>query len=208
MTNVLDMQVLKLNKNYVPLEIITVKDAFSKLASGRAEIVTIEDGTYCNYDIYSWTEASELKREFEEFSELDDWLDLSSLTIQVPRIIRCLFYDKVPIYGIKLNRKNIYARDHNTCQYCGKKFNTKELTLDHVIPKKQGGTNLWTNLVCACVSCNSKKGGRTPSEAGMKLKRKPFQPDYSPTMRIHIGNKKYHSWKNFLSDAYWNIPLE
>ena len=208
MVDVLDMKVLKLNKNYLPLGVITAREAFTKLSNKRAEIVTVEDGSYFNYDISSWAELSELKKELESFHEHDDWFDLSIMTLQVPRIIRCLYYDKDPHIGVKFNRRNVFARDNYTCQYCGKKFKTKQLTWDHVIPKSRNGVSAWNNLVCACFKCNSKKSNKTPKEANMKLIRKPYKPKYSPVFRTHISNVKYSSWKKFVSEVYWNCELE
>jgi len=108
---------------------------------------------------------------------------------------------------VKLNRRNIYARDASRCQYCGRAFSTRELTLDHVIPRVQGGENSWTNLVCACVRCNARKGGRTPSQAGMKLVRTPRQPKRNPAITIRLGSPRYQSWKAFLDEAYWTVEL-
>ena len=80
--------------------------------------------------------------------------------------LRLLHYDRVPKQRVRLNRRNIFARDGNHCQYCGKRFATSELSLDHVVPTCRGGDTSWENLVCACVRCNVRKGGRTPQEAG------------------------------------------
>jgi 5-methylcytosine-specific restriction endonuclease McrA len=118
-----------------------------------------------------------------------------------------LGYDRLPREQVKLNRRNIYARDGNLCQYCGKTFATKELTLDHVKPRVQGGGNAWTNLVCACVKCNARKGGRTPEQAGMRLIRTPIKPKRNPAISIRLGSPKYESWKAFLDEAYWTVEL-
>ena len=109
---------------------------------------------------------------------------------------------------VKFNRRNIYARDENRCQYCGRRFSTSELTLDHVVPRTLGGGATWTNLVCCCVKCNSRKGGRTPVEAGMRLTRKPFKPRRSPIIRLTIRNEKYRSWRHFVDEAYWDVELK
>jgi 5-methylcytosine-specific restriction endonuclease McrA len=131
-----------------------------------------------------------------------------SLEIRVPKIIRLVVYDKLPKASIKFNRKNIFARDRNKCQYCGKKFPTSELSLDHVIPRTQGGASNWKNIVCACTNCNKHKGGRRPAEAGMKLICEPVKPRHCPIIQLKLGSNKYNSWKQFLSDAYWSVPLE
>ena len=77
------------------------------------------------------------------------------LRIRIPRVILLDSYEMLPRSRVRFSRLNIYARDANQCQYCGKAFSTKELTLDHVVPRVQGGENSWTNLVCACVRCNA-----------------------------------------------------
>jgi 5-methylcytosine-specific restriction endonuclease McrA len=128
--------------------------------------------------------------------------------IQVPRVIRLVGYEKLPKQTVKFNRRNIFARDNNQCQYCGKKFPTSELSLDHVLPRSQGGQTTWENIVCACVSCNVRKGGRTPREASMALVRKPEKPKRSPMLNLKLTNSKYQSWKTFLENAYWSVELK
>ena len=127
--------------------------------------------------------------------------------IAVPRIIRLLFYDRLPKQTVKFNRRNIFARDRNRCQYCGKRFPTSELTLDHIVPRSRGGTMTWVNLVCACVRCNVRKGGRLPREAGLRLITEPIQPKRSPVITLRLTSDRYASWKQFLNAAYWNVEL-
>ncbi|MGZ3413414.1 MAG: HNH endonuclease, partial [Isosphaeraceae bacterium] len=98
----------------------------------------------------------------------DEFIRTVHFEIQVPRIIRLLAYDRLPRQKVKFNRRNIFARDGNRCQYCGRKFATSELSLDHVVPRSQGGRAAWENIVCACLKCNVRKGGRTPREASMR----------------------------------------
>ena len=127
--------------------------------------------------------------------------------VAVPRVIRLLGYDRLPRQNVKLNRRNIYARDNNTCQYCGKRFPTTELTLDHVIPRSLGGQSSGTNLVCACVRCNNRKGGRTPKQARMRLIREPMRPKRNPVISLRLGQDKYACWQAFLDNAYWSVEL-
>jgi len=131
-----------------------------------------------------------------------------SSEIQVPRVIRLLDYDKLPKQTVKFNRRNIFARDNNQCQYCGKKFPTSELSLDHVMPRSQGGQSTWENIVCACVACNVRKGGRTPKEAHMALIRRPEKPKRSPLLNLKLTHRKYQSWRTFLDNAYWSVELK
>ena len=104
--------------------------------------------------------------------------------------------------------RNIFARDNNQCQYCGKKFPTSELSLDHVIPRSQGGGTTWDNIVCSCVDCNVRKGGRTPRQANMTLIRKPEKPKRSPLLNLKLTQKKYQSWQSFIDNAYWTVDLK
>ena len=91
-----------------------------------------------------------------------------TFAIKLPSIIRLLKYVRVKNHNrVKFSRANIYARDDYTCQYCGKKFPSEDLTFDHVVPVALGGQKRWDNIVAACFRCNHRKGGRTPEEAGM-----------------------------------------
>jgi 5-methylcytosine-specific restriction endonuclease McrA len=139
------------------------------LAKDLAEVISVENGRYINYDFSSWQEISQLQHEFEH--DRHDWVRTVRFDIAVPRIVRLLGYDRLPREDVKLNRRNLFARDRNQCQYCGKHFPTSDLSIDHVLPRTQGGGESWENLVCACIWCNAKKGGRTPEQASMKLIR-------------------------------------
>ena len=111
-----------------------------------------------------------------------------------PSIVRLRYYVRVPFRRIMLSRKNILRRDGFRCQYCNQR---ERLTVDHVIPRSRGGRDQWTNLVAACISCNNKKGNRTPEEARMKLRRKPFRPSHVMFIRDYVG-KVEDSWKPYL----------
>ena len=202
----LDCNVLVLNKHYMAIRIVGARRAFSLLFRELAEVVSVEQGRYSNYNFQSWCEVSELKRNFEPDGH--DWVSTVNLHIAVPRIIRLLFYDRLPRSEVKLNRRNIFARDRNRCQYCGKKYPTSELSLDHVIPRSMGGKSVWENMVCACTECNVKKGGRTPKRAGLTLIQKPIRPKRNPLIHVHLGHQRYRSWKQFLDHAYWSVELK
>ena len=85
---------------------------------------------------------------------------------------------------------------------------TTELSLDHVTPKSQGGKSTWENIVCCCVRCNVRKGGRTPEQAHMHLITKPVKPKRSPVINIRLADERYQSWKQFLDNAYWTVELK
>lgn len=202
----LDSKVLVLNKLYMAVRVISAKRAFTMLARDLAEVITVNDGQYANYDFAGWAELASFQRQFE--SDKHEWVRTVRVQIAVPRIIRLLGYDRLPAQGVKLNRRNLFARDRNQCQYCGKHFPTNELSIDHVLPRSQGGGDSWENLVCACIRCNARKGGRTPQEAHMRLVRKPVMPRRNPLIALRLGQDKYSSWKAFLDNAYWSVELK
>ncbi len=201
----IDCRVLVLNKHYMALRIIGARRAFSLLFSEHAEVIACDDGSYANYNFESWKEVSQYRRTFEAHKH--DWISTVNFYIAVPRVIRLLNYNRVPNTKVKFNRRNLFARDKNHCQYCGKRFPTSELSLDHVVPRRLGGGTSWTNIVCACLKCNVKKGGRTPTQAHMKLIQKPARPRNNPVVHIHLSLERYKSWKQFLDNAYWSVEL-
>ena len=202
----LDCNVLVLNKHYMAIRIVGARRAFSLLFRDLAEVVSFEQGEYSNYNFQNWCEVSQFRRNFEPDGH--DWVSTVNFYIAVPRIIRLLFYDRLPRNEVKFNRRNLFARDKNRCQYCGKRQRTSELSLDHIIPKSVGGKSVWENIVCACAKCNVKKGGRTPRQASMTLIRKPVKPKHNPLVHIHLGHQRYRSWKEFLDHAYWSVELK
>ena len=203
----LDASVLVLNKLFMAIHIISVRRAFCLLCKDLAEVVSLEDGQFATYNFSTWRKLSEYRAQHFR-QEDDDWVRTVNSEIQVPRVIRLLGYDKLPKQTVKFNRRNIFARDNNQCQYCGKRFPTSELSLDHIIPRSQGGQNTWENIVCACVSCNVRKGGQTPREARMTLIRKPEKPKRSPLLNLKMTHRKYQSWRTFLDNAYWSVELK
>src|SRR5436309_1592517 len=203
----LDASVLVLNKLFMAVHVISVRRAFCLLCKDLAEVVNLEDGQFLSYNFESWREVSEFRAHHFRQEE-DDWVRTYNSQIQVPRVIRLFRYEKMPKHTVKFNRRNIFARDNNQCQYCGKKHATSELSLDHVVPRSQGGMNTWENIVCACVTCNVRKGGRTPKQAHLSLIRKPEKPKRSPVLNLKLTQKKYRSWQAFLDNAYWDVELK
>jgi 5-methylcytosine-specific restriction endonuclease McrA len=197
---VLNTKVLVLNRNFLPVHVTSVRRAFSLLYQGLAEAV---DDQYRTFDFDSWSALSA--------SMHDDTIGLVDRVIRVPRVILLLTYDRIPKRQVRFNRFNVYARDRNTCQYCGQRLPRVELNLDHVIPRSQGGTSTWENIVCSCHACNRRKGGRTPKEAGMKLLHPPRRPEWTPFMLETFSLRHYREWLPFLSTvdaAYWNTELQ
>lgn len=198
--SVLNSKVLVLNRSFLPVHVTSVKRAFCLLYQGLAHAV---DEQYRTFDFESWAALSA--------SVQDERIGCVDRVIRVPRVILLLAYDRVPKRRVRFSRFNIYNRDKNTCQYCGRVFPRHELNLDHVIPRSQGGRSTWENVVCSCQSCNRKKGGRTPEQAGMKLLRPPRKPDWTPFMIETFSLRRYKEWLPFLSMvdvAYWNTELQ
>ncbi len=203
---VLSSSVLLLNRLYMALRVISAKRAMTLIYRELAEVVSLEDGQYLSYDFDDWVEVSAAKASFEP--DEHEWIRTVRFQIAVPKVIRLLVYDKLPRVEVKLNRRNLFARDQNRCQYCGRRISTKDLSIDHVVPRSHGGRTCWENVVCACMRCNVRKGGRTPTHAHMTLITKPVRPRRSPVLTVKLSDSRYASWKQFLDFAYWNVELK
>jgi len=201
----LGLSVLVLNRSFVAVHITNVRRAITLLFRQLAEVVHIEEGQYAAHSLDSWRELSALRSRYRGPDE--DWVRAVGYELQAPRVIRLIACDRGPRQGLRFNRRNVFARDGNQCQYCGERFPTSELSLDHVVPRSRGGVTSWENIVCACVACNVRKGGRTPPEARMNLVRHPIKPKRSPLLSIKLGNPKYESWRSFVDNAYWLVDL-
>ena len=141
-----NIPVLVLNQNYLPMNICTARRAIALMLQGKAELV--ENGTGEVHTV--------------------------SVSFALPSVIRLLHLIRLPRLQRKLTLFEVFNRDRFTCQYCG--LETRELTLDHVVPRSRGGQHRWENLVSACIPCNHSKGEKTPAQARMKLVRKPLIP--------------------------------
>jgi 5-methylcytosine-specific restriction endonuclease McrA len=182
------------------VHITNVRRAFCLLYAGVAKAV---DSQYETFDYESWRQVG--------IERNDETVGLVDRVIKVPRVILLIAYDRVPKRRIRFSRYNIFARDKNTCQYCGSKFPRSELNLDHVIPRSQGGTSTWENVVCSCHRCNRKKGGKTPDQARMKLIAHPRKPAWTPPLNVslrEIISKEWAPFLDFMVDvSYWNTEL-
>jgi 5-methylcytosine-specific restriction endonuclease McrA len=173
-------QTLLLNATYEPLKVVNWQKAITLWCQGKVEIIASHD------------------REIRAVS----------FSLRLPSVIRLLRYVRIKkrFDYVPFSRANIYARDGYTCQYCAHQLPTQELTFDHVVPVSQGGRKDWENIVTCCVSCNRRKGGRTPEEARMRLVKPPRRPDSAPAIRITIGLRHApDSWRDYL---YWNLELD
>lgn len=194
--SVLDTNVLVLNRFYMAIRVISVRRAMTLLYRECAEVITNEDGTYVSYDFDSWCELSQLASLEKQPGE--EYLRAVNFEMQVPRILRLTRFDKMLSQTVRFNRKNLFMRDEHTCQYCGRQEPTNRLSLDHVVPRSHGGPTTWENIVCCCLRCNSRKGGRTPKQARMKLLKTPARPRVNPMMAAAVDDPRYESWKTFL----------
>jgi 5-methylcytosine-specific restriction endonuclease McrA len=195
----LQAAVLVLNRSYLPIHVTTVRRALSLLYQGIAHAVNEQ---YETFDFDSWAELG--------VRTGDDALGIVGGLVRVPRVILLTAFDRVPKRHVRFSRINIYARDQNTCQYCGRGFQRSELNLDHVVPRSQGGRSTWENVVCSCIDCNRRKGGRTPAQARVRLIRRPKKPRWTPLTGVLGGRRGYPEWRPYLSivDAsYWNTEL-
>ncbi len=160
--------VLVLNQNYEPLNVCTVRRAFVLVDRGKAEI--LENGR--------------------------GHLHTPTALYAIPSIIRLVYLIHRPRPRGRLTRRDVFLRDRFTCQYCGR--HTKDLTLDHVVPRRRNGGHDWDNVVAACKPCNHRKAGRTPQEAHFHLIRQPFQPPYSFYRTFYVHLEQQVEWRKFV----------
>jgi 5-methylcytosine-specific restriction endonuclease McrA len=158
--------------------------------------------------IVSWQHAITLLflGKVEVIEEYDRDIKTTSLVIKVPAVVRLLSAFRRHKKPVKFSRVNIYGRDKYTCQYCGVKHSINELTYDHVVPRSQGGKTTWTNIATCCESCNRKKGGRTPAQAGMRLLKAPVQPTATPVLVVAVSRESVpDAWRDYM---YWTSELD
>ena len=195
----LSASVLVLNRNYAAIRIISARRAFILLYKDYAEAIDSWGEEFGTFDFAGWVEHSREQR----LRSPDDaqFVTTPRLQIMIPRVIRLRRYDKVPRREVKFSRRNILARDDHACQYCGRRLSTSQLSIDHVVPKSRGGGSTWTNVVAACNQCNTRKGGRMPQEASMRLRCVPRPPRRNPLLAGKVHHHEYRLWRHFLSEA-------
>lgn len=163
-----ELPVLVLNQNYEPLNICRVRRALILMLTGKAE--PLENG----------------------YGELH----CSAGDFDLPSVVRLVYMVKRPRLRRRITRTEIFSRDHYTCQYCGRMG--RELTLDHVVPRRRGGKHTWENVVSACASCNHRKAGRTPAEAGMRLLHQPITPRDSDFYIPFHYLRSHEEWQKYI----------
>lgn len=196
MIHVLQRPTLVLNRNWQAVHIATVARALVMLYRGAARVVDPR-----NYQTYDWNDWAQLRP-----AEGDAFVRGVSLRIRVPEVVTLAEYDAVPSASVTFSRRNIFKRDKFTCVYCGVQPGVNELTIDHVLPRAQGGQSSWDNCVLACLACNHAKADRTPEQAGMRLRKQPQRPAWKPVYAM--DSVPIESWTKFISEAYWNAELK
>jgi 5-methylcytosine-specific restriction endonuclease McrA len=156
------------------------------------EAVIVLNAGYEFLGLVSWQRAMTLvfNGKVEVVKESERIVRTVSRSFRIPAVIRLIkFIRQIYKREVPFSRKNILVRDGYDCQYCGREFSACELTVDHIIPKVQGGANDWTNVVACCRTCNTVKGGRTPRQAGMCLVRKPFKPTIMEFINLYLKRR-------------------
>ena len=171
----MSQEVLVLNSDYEPLNVCNLRRAVVLLYLGKADILHTHDGP-------------DVPR-----------LPLGEgLEVPAPSVLRLRYHVKRPLPELKLSRRSIFARDNYTCQYCG--VQSRDLTIDHIVPKRHGGGMQWDNLVACCRRCNTRKGDKMLQHTGMKLARNPKRPRYVPYISLtkYINGTKNEVWRDYL----------
>jgi 5-methylcytosine-specific restriction endonuclease McrA len=194
--------VLVLNKGWSPVGAITVQKAivmlWSEYANGEPKARIVD---FPSYQQFTWADWSKFRP-----AATDEAIRAANISFKIPEIILLSRYERLPAPKAHFSRRTLYKRDHYTCQYCGARPGSEELSIDHVLPKSQGGGTTWENCVLACVECNSRKADKTPEQAKMKLLTVPKKPKAS-IFRCDLA-KKIDSWQSFLGESYWSVPLK
>lgn len=173
-------EVLVLNHNFEPLNLCTMRRAVNMVITGKAEVVRT-NGHY---------------------------IRTVNGGFEAPSVVRLRYLIKRPLPQVRVSRRAILARDNYTCQYCG--HVSRDLTVDHVIPRRMGGEDTWENLVACCRRCNLIKGDRTPQQANMKLARKPRRPNFVPYLSLtqYARAITREAWRDFLPIYDDFVPSE
>lgn len=166
-------QTLLLDSSFYPIQMIDWKKALSLFFTQRAEVVENHEDVviHSTHDSYS-----------------------------LPKVMR-LFCKVGDISIVKFNRLNVFYRDSFTCQYCRTPFKSKDLTLDHVIPKSKGGPSAWDNIVAACAPCNTKKADKLPHQTKMRPHKKPKQPKRGAMFVMRLTSTEKMLWKDWF--GFW-----
>lgn len=173
-------RVLVLNRLWQPVNIVGVRRAFSLLMQEHAQALDNTSGAFQMLDAAEWIEFSLSNPPESDY----DAIQTVKMRLRIPSVMLLREYDRVPSKEVKFNRRNVFDRDDHTCQYCGRHYHERDLNLDHVIPRDQGGRTTWENIVTSCIRCNTQKANRMPHQAGMRLMRRPQRPKWRPFVSL------------------------
>lgn len=173
------MRTLLLDSTFFPVRVVNWQKAMVLLLTGRAELV-------------------------EEYE--DKTIKSVTQSYNLPRILR-LFNRHKSSKNVRFTRQNVFWRDNHRCQYCGGRFSSSDLTFDHVIPSSRGGPTTWENIVSACHPCNTKKGSKTPKEAGIKLLKTPKEPSWTPQLCLRLKEDDPDEWLQWLPKSAKLVPI-
>ncbi len=189
-SDILARPTLVLNRSWRPIHVTTVVRALLMLWNESARVVDPEE-----YRFYSWADWMALP-----VAEGEPCIRTARARIRVPEVVALQHFDRLPTAAVAFSRRNVARRDHFTCQYCGTQPGVAELTIDHVVPRAQGGQSSWTNCVAACAACNARKANRTPEQSGMRLRKAPTRPDWKPLYALQTLAHAHHldGWTAFL----------
>lgn len=196
------METLVLNRNFYAIQITDWRRALSLVYADHAMVV---DEEYRAYDFESWKDVSAAMDGHPQ-----GFVRTPSFRIAIPDVISLRAYDRLPPAQVKFTRRNIYEHYGYRCCYCGERFKTEMLNLEHIVPRSRGGKSDWDNVVTACVPCNTKKANRLPHEAGMALLIKPERPQWKGpgSILFRPGIEIRESWQKFVDSFYWNGELK
>ncbi len=188
---------LVLNRVWYPIGTTTVRDAICMIYREAAK--ALDPVEFVAHDFDSWAGI--------RVPDGEPCLRTVRLRIKIPEVIVLTHYDRIPDPRVPFSRRNIYKRDRNTCQYCGARPPLCDLTIDHIVPRSEGGHSTWENCVLACLRCNRRKASHTLAESGLTLLRRPTTPRWTPVISIPLGKRK-KSWEQFISERYWTVELQ
>ena len=194
--------VLLLNRNFYAIQITSWQRALGLVYMDRALVV---DEEYRTYDFEGWLELSNAIAEHPSgFVHTPTW------KIAIPEVVALKIFEQVPRCEVTFTRRNIYRHYGNRCCYCGHRFASSDLNLEHILPRSRGGRTDWNNVVTSCIPCNLRKGNRLPHEANMALMIQPSRPrwHHAAALSLKAPMPLKRSWQKFVDTAYWDSQLE
>lgn len=193
--------VLVLNCSWMAVNVASVRRAIALVYQDHARVVATED--FATYTFTDWLVRS------ATVGPESPAVHTVSFRFCVPDVIVLRAYNHFHRKEVPFSRRSLFERDRLRCQYCGRRVRRSDFTVDHVVPRSQGGRNTWDNLVLACVPCNLRKGNRTPEEANMPLLRRPRKPDWFPHGGGIAPAARKPSWARFVAPGVaWHAEVE